>query len=138
MLRRRYNFILADAPFAADGMGRELLAEIKTVVTRAFTGRPARALPNTFLTKHTAHAPLGYPAVHHLTQAMRRAAAGWSAAASSSATSLPLEKESCVSSTTRTPESRAASPNLRKFSTARAKASVRGIPSSSAPPKMRT
>jgi NAD(P)H-dependent flavin oxidoreductase YrpB (nitropropane dioxygenase family) len=54
---------------------RELLAEIKTVVTRAFTGRPARALPNTFLTKHTAHAPLGYPAVHHLTSPMRKAAA---------------------------------------------------------------
>jgi nitronate monooxygenase len=46
-----------------------------TVVTRAFTGRPARALPNTFLTKHTAHAPLGYPAVHHLTSPMRKAAA---------------------------------------------------------------
>jgi nitronate monooxygenase len=46
-----------------------------TVVTRAFTGRPARALPNTFLTHHTAHAPLGYPALHHLTSPMRKAAA---------------------------------------------------------------
>ena len=46
-----------------------------TVVTRAFTGRPARALPNAFLTKHTADAPLGYPALHHLTSPMRKAAA---------------------------------------------------------------
>lgn len=46
-----------------------------TVVTRAFTGRPARALRNGFVARHTAHAPLGYPAVHHLTSPMRKAAA---------------------------------------------------------------
>jgi nitronate monooxygenase len=46
-----------------------------TVVTRAFTGRPARALPNAFLEAHTAHAPSGYPALHHLTSPMRQAAA---------------------------------------------------------------
>lgn len=43
-----------------------------TVITRAFTGRPARALPNTFVTAHP-DAPLGYPALHHLTRPMRRA-----------------------------------------------------------------
>jgi len=45
------------------------------VVTMAFTGRPARALPNAFLETHHAGAPLGYPAVHHLTRPMRKAAA---------------------------------------------------------------
>ena len=45
-----------------------------TVVTLAFTGRPARALPNAFLTAHDTAAPLGYPAVHHLTRPMRKAA----------------------------------------------------------------
>jgi len=46
-----------------------------TVLTRAFTGRPARALPNEFLARHDRQAPIGYPAVHHLTSPMRRAAA---------------------------------------------------------------
>ncbi|MFJ4989128.1 nitronate monooxygenase [Streptomyces sp. NPDC088732] len=45
-----------------------------TVVTRAFTGRPARALRNGFTERHTAAAPLGYPALHHLTSPMRKAA----------------------------------------------------------------
>ncbi|MGO4256717.1 nitronate monooxygenase [Marmoricola sp. RAF53] len=45
------------------------------VVTRAFSGRPARGLPNAFLRAHDAAAPLGYPAVHHLTSPIRRAAA---------------------------------------------------------------
>jgi nitronate monooxygenase len=46
-----------------------------TVVTRAFTGRPARALRNEFTDAHSAAAPLGYPAIHHLTSHLRRAAA---------------------------------------------------------------
>lgn len=46
-----------------------------TTVTRAFTGRPARALRNAFVDRHGAHAPVGYPEVHHLTRAIRRAAA---------------------------------------------------------------
>jgi NAD(P)H-dependent flavin oxidoreductase YrpB (nitropropane dioxygenase family) len=50
-------------------------ARTTTVVTRAFTGRPARALPNGFTDRHTAAAPVGYPALHHLTSPMRRAAA---------------------------------------------------------------
>jgi nitronate monooxygenase len=44
-----------------------------TVVTRAFTGRPARALRNEFTSRH--EGPLGYPAIHYLTGPMRRAAA---------------------------------------------------------------
>ena len=46
-----------------------------TVLTRAFTGRPARGLRNQFVERHEATAPLGYPAVHHLTRGLRRAAA---------------------------------------------------------------
>ena len=47
----------------------------ETVITRAFTGRPARALRNQFVERHDATAPVGYPAVHHLTRALRQAAA---------------------------------------------------------------
>jgi nitronate monooxygenase len=47
----------------------------ETVLTRSFTGRPARGLRNDFIDRHEAEAPLGYPAVHHLTKKMRSAAA---------------------------------------------------------------
>jgi nitronate monooxygenase len=47
----------------------------ETVVTRAFSGRPARGLRNRFIDRYDARAPLGYPAVHHLTIGLRRAAA---------------------------------------------------------------
>lgn len=47
----------------------------RTVVTRAFTGRPARGLRNDFIDRYEADAPLGYPALHHLTRPLRRAAA---------------------------------------------------------------
>ncbi len=46
-----------------------------TVLTRAFTGRPARALRNEFTDRFRELAPYGYPALHHLTAGMRRAAA---------------------------------------------------------------
>ncbi|MEV0643851.1 nitronate monooxygenase [Phytomonospora sp. NPDC050363] len=46
-----------------------------TVVTRAFTGRPARGLRNLFTDRYEPIAPLGYPAVHHLTAPLRKAAA---------------------------------------------------------------
>ncbi|WBU39404.1 nitronate monooxygenase [Homoserinibacter sp. YIM 151385] len=46
----------------------------ETVVTRAFTGRPARALRNRFAEEHGGTAPHAYPAVHHLTRALRAAA----------------------------------------------------------------
>ena len=57
---------------------RDALADPRfthTVITRAFTGRPARGLHNGFIARHEAHAPLGYPAIHHLTAGLRRAAA---------------------------------------------------------------
>jgi nitronate monooxygenase len=47
----------------------------ETVQTRAFTGRLARGIRNGFIDRHEAQAPLGYPAVHHLTSPLRRAAA---------------------------------------------------------------
>ncbi len=55
------------ALLADDGRG--------TVVTRAFTGQPARALRNRFTDAHSDTAPIGYPAVHHLTSPIRAAAA---------------------------------------------------------------
>ena len=46
-----------------------------TAVTRAFTGRPARGLVNEFMARFAGPAPLGYPALHHLTGPLRKAAA---------------------------------------------------------------
>ncbi len=47
----------------------------ETVITRAFTGRPARGLRNGFIDRHDAGAPVGYPEIHHLTSGIRKAAA---------------------------------------------------------------
>jgi nitronate monooxygenase len=56
---------------------RRALAERRyagTAVTRAFSGRPARGLRNGWIDRHP-DAPSGYPAIHHLTAPVRRAAA---------------------------------------------------------------
>jgi nitronate monooxygenase len=50
-------------------------ARTETVLTRAFTGRPARGLRNRFIDRYDAIAPTGYPALHHLTSPLRKAAA---------------------------------------------------------------
>lgn len=50
-------------------------AYTETVLTHAFTGRPARGLRNAFIDAHESEAPLGYPAIHHLTSPLRKAAA---------------------------------------------------------------
>lgn len=47
----------------------------ETTVMRAYTGRPARGLRNTFSERYDDDAPVGYPALHHLTRPIRRAAA---------------------------------------------------------------
>jgi NAD(P)H-dependent flavin oxidoreductase YrpB (nitropropane dioxygenase family) len=60
---RTYRDALADPAFT------------ETVITRAFTGRPARALRNRFVDDHEATAPAGYPAIHYLTRPLRQAAA---------------------------------------------------------------
>ncbi len=45
------------------------------LTTTAFTGRPAGALRNEFLAAYDGLGPLGYPALHHLTSPIRKAAA---------------------------------------------------------------
>lgn len=50
------------------------LTDRETTITQAFTGRPARGIRNAFIDAHP-DGPLGYPAIHHLTQPIRRAAA---------------------------------------------------------------
>lgn len=47
----------------------------ETVVTRAFTGRPARALRNRFVDEFGPHAPAAYPALNQVTGPIRKAAA---------------------------------------------------------------
>jgi NAD(P)H-dependent flavin oxidoreductase YrpB (nitropropane dioxygenase family) len=62
----------------ASGTHKDALADpqfTETVITRAFTGRPARALRNRFTDRYADLGPAGYPAVHHLTRELRRAAA---------------------------------------------------------------
>lgn len=72
-----------------------------TVVTRAFSGRPARALANHFTEAHSASAPPYYPQVHYLTSPLRAAAgkAGdaetlnlWAGAGHANAAAQPAEK----------------------------------------------
>ncbi|GAA2984460.1 nitronate monooxygenase [Streptomyces fulvorobeus] len=48
---------------------------VRTAMTRAFSGRPARGLVNRFVTEHGPYAPAAYPEVHQLTSPLRRAAA---------------------------------------------------------------
>jgi nitronate monooxygenase len=57
-----YRRALLEAPFT------------DATVTRAFTGRPARALINGFVREHNDVAPAGYPEVHHVTRPIRAAA----------------------------------------------------------------
>lgn len=45
-----------------------------TGLTRAFSGRLARGLVNTFQAAHSAAAPIAYPELHHLTAPLRGAA----------------------------------------------------------------
>jgi NAD(P)H-dependent flavin oxidoreductase YrpB (nitropropane dioxygenase family) len=72
-----------------------------TVVTRAFTGRPARGLRNAFTDRYTDGAPEGYPAIHYLTSPLRRAAAAasdpqrlhlWAGTGHAAATAEPLDR----------------------------------------------
>jgi nitronate monooxygenase len=68
--------LLADEAGTSDAHRAGLLDHARrTTVTRAWTGRPARGLRNTFSDAFDASAPVGYPAIHHLTRPIRRAAA---------------------------------------------------------------
>ncbi|MEV6074995.1 nitronate monooxygenase [Streptomyces sp. NPDC052069] len=48
---------------------------VRTALTRAFSGRPARGLVNRFMTEHGPYAPAAYPQVHYVTSGLRKAAA---------------------------------------------------------------
>ncbi|MEU7135281.1 nitronate monooxygenase [Streptomyces sp. NPDC046261] len=48
---------------------------VRTELTRAFSGRPARGLVNRFIREHGPYAPAAYPQVHHMTSGLRKAAA---------------------------------------------------------------
>jgi nitronate monooxygenase len=72
------TILLRSDESGASAVHKAALADVTrpgTVVTRAFTGRPARGLTNEFIQKYEAIAPLGYPAIHYLTTGLRRAAA---------------------------------------------------------------
>lgn len=64
-------FLRADEAGTADVHRHELAARSETVVTRAFTGRSARALVTSWTEVFTEHAPAAYPQVHHLTAPLR-------------------------------------------------------------------
>jgi nitronate monooxygenase len=68
-------FLLADEAGTRPAHREALRSRRDTVVTRAFTGQPARGLRNRFTDTYSAIAPVGYPAVHHLTVPIRAAAA---------------------------------------------------------------
>jgi nitronate monooxygenase len=70
-------FLLADEAGTRPAQRAVMLSGTprETVVTRAFTGQPARALRNRFVDTYSALAPVGYPAIHHLTAPIRAAAA---------------------------------------------------------------
>jgi nitronate monooxygenase len=67
-------FMLTPEAGTADAHRRALRGSARTVLTRAFTGRPARGIENRFIREHEAAAPLAYPEVHHLTAPLRAAA----------------------------------------------------------------
>ena len=68
--------MLADEAGTRPVHRRALTDPASTSVTmRAFTGRVARGIRNPFSDRYDAQAPVGYPAVHHITAPMRRWAA---------------------------------------------------------------
>jgi nitronate monooxygenase len=70
--------LLRTAESGASAVHRAAIADRsrgETVLTRSFTGRPARGIRNRFIDEYSAVAPSGYPAIHHLTSPIRKAAA---------------------------------------------------------------
>ena len=67
-------FMLSPEAATADAHRRAVAGDGETGLTRAFTGRMARGIVNSFQREHGPGAPLGYPDVHHVTAPLRRAA----------------------------------------------------------------
>jgi nitronate monooxygenase len=53
-----------------------LRGEDRTALTRAFSGRQARGIVNSFMREHSDAAPVAYPDIHHVTTPIRAAARG--------------------------------------------------------------
>ncbi|MDO0933056.1 nitronate monooxygenase [Streptomyces sp. DG2A-72] len=69
---------LATPESGANALHKQALTNplfVRTELTRAFSGRPARGLVNRFLREHGPYAPAAYPEIHHLTSPLRKAAA---------------------------------------------------------------
>ncbi|MFJ4977046.1 nitronate monooxygenase [Streptomyces coeruleorubidus] len=69
---------LATAESGANALHKQALTNplfVRTELTRAFSGRPARGLVNRFVREHGPYAPAAYPEIHHLTAPLRKAAA---------------------------------------------------------------
>ncbi|MER6715630.1 nitronate monooxygenase [Streptomyces sp. NPDC000877] len=69
---------LATPESGANALHKQALSNplfVRTELTRAFSGRPARGLVNRFLREHGPYAPAAYPEIHHLTSPLRKAAA---------------------------------------------------------------
>ncbi|MFD9338108.1 nitronate monooxygenase [Streptomyces sp. NPDC060028] len=69
---------LACPESGADPQHKKALTDplfVRTELTRAFSGRPARGLVNRFMREHGPYAPAAYPQIHHMTSPLRKAAA---------------------------------------------------------------
>ncbi len=69
---------LATPESGAHALHKQALTDprfVRTELTRAFSGRPARGLLNRFMREHGRYAPAAYPEIHHLTSPLRKAAA---------------------------------------------------------------
>ena len=69
---------LATAESGANALHKHALTNplfVRTELTRAFSGRPARGLVNRFMREHGPYAPAAYPEIHHLTSPLRKKAA---------------------------------------------------------------
>lgn len=94
-------FLLCPEAGTAPAHREALRRPTGTVLTRAFTGRTARGIPNSFIAAHEPAAVEAYPEIHHLTAPLRRRAreAGraelinlWAGEAHALARELPAEE----------------------------------------------
>jgi nitronate monooxygenase len=67
-------FMLTPEAATNDAHREAIAGDGVTGLTRAFTGRTARGIVNSFQREHTPGAPIGYPDVHHITAPLRKAA----------------------------------------------------------------